>query len=351
MSGWRDAQQEHHLAHGIGDVIVGDDGFGHAGEARELVDHALDIVDLAHDGFGALLEHGRILGNRLAVFAAQPFRRQLDRRERVLDLVGDAAGDVGPGRGALRQHQFGDVVDGDDIAVLGFARLLAGHAHRIISLLAVARERDLTLHQPLIAAARGLKNLGEFGRDRRQRLAEDVALDAADQPLRRAVENGNPAVGIDADDAGAGAGKHGFGESPPAVDEIARANDVVMLRAQLLRHLVEGLAQLGEIAFGAAHRHLNIEIAGRDHVGGADQTADRRDQPVGEIQPDPGRRQQNDQRNDREHQRERDLDAEPPLFEIGVFADALLGIAQLLHDSRIEQPGDVEIHVVVAVAA
>ena len=194
-----------------------------------------------------------------------------------------------------------------------------------------------------------MKDLGELGCDRRERLAEDVALDAADQPLRRAVENGNPAVGIDADDAGAGSRKHGFGESPPAVDEIAGANDVVMLRAQLLRHLVESLAQLGEIAFRPAHRHLNVEIAGGDHVGGADQAADRRDQPVGEIQPDPCGRQQNDQRNDREHQRECDLDAEPPLFEIGVFADALLGIAQLLHDTRIEQPSDVEIHVVVAV--
>ncbi len=60
-------------------------------------------------------------------------------------------------------------------------------------------------------------------------------------------------------------------------------------------------------------------------------------------------RQQNDQRNHREHQRECDLDAEPPLLEIGVFADALLGVAQLLHDTRVEQPSDVEIHVVVAV--
>ena len=173
----RDAQQEHDLTHGVGDVIVGNHGFGHAGEAREFVDHPLDVVDLAHDGFGALLEHGRILGNRLAVFAAQPFRRQLDRRERVFDLVSNAAGDVGPGRGTLRQHQFGDVVDGDDIAVFGLARLLAGHAHRIVSLLAVARQRDLPLHQPLIAALRGLKNLAEFGRDSRKRLAEHVAFD------------------------------------------------------------------------------------------------------------------------------------------------------------------------------
>ncbi len=92
-----------------------------------------------------------------------------------------------------------------------------------------------------------------------------------------------------------------------------------------------------------------LQIAGRNHIGGADQAADRRDQPVGEIESDPGRGQQHDQRDDGEHQRERDLDAEPARFEIGIFADALLRRAQLLHHPRIEKPRDIEIHVVIAV--
>ena len=54
---------------------------------------------------------------------------------------------------------------------------------------------------------------------------------------------------------------------------------------------------MGEVALPAPHRHLDIEIAGRDQVGGADQPADRRDQPVGEVEPDPHRRQQHDQRD------------------------------------------------------
>ena len=234
---------------------------------------------------------------------------------------------------ALRQHQLGDVVDGDDIAVLGFGGLLAGHAHRIIALLAVARDGDLALDQALIAVARGLENLGKLGRDLGERQAEHVALDAADQPLGRAVEDGNAAVAIDADDAGAGAGEHRFGEAAPAVDQVAGAHDVVVLGAQLLRHLVEGFAELREIAFRAVHRHLDVQIAGRDDVGGADQAADRRHQPVGEIKPDPCRRQQHDERDDGEHQREGDLNAEPARFEIGIFADALLGVAQLLDDA------------------
>ena len=97
------------------------------------------------------------------------------------------------------------------------------------------------------------------------------------------------------------------------------------------------------------HRNLNVEIAGRDHLGGADQAADRGNQPVGEIEPDPGRRKQHDERDHREHQRERDLNAETARFEIGELADALLRRAQLLDDARIEHAGRVEIHVVVAV--
>ena len=53
-------------------------------------------------------------------------------------------------------------------------------------------------------------------------------------------------------------------------------------------------------------------------------------------------------RDNREHQGERDLNAEPPRFEIGIFADVLLRRTQLLHHARVEQAGDVEIHIVVA---
>jgi len=55
--------------------------------------------------------------------------------------------------------------------------------------------------------------------------------------------------------------------------------------AQLLRHLVEGLAELRQIALRAMHRHLNMQISGRNGVGGVHQPPDRRHQPVGEIQP------------------------------------------------------------------
>jgi hypothetical protein len=56
--------------------------------------------------------------------------RELDWGQRVLDLVSDAPRDVGPGRSALRRHQLGDVVKGDDVTTLGVRRLLGGDTHR-----------------------------------------------------------------------------------------------------------------------------------------------------------------------------------------------------------------------------
>ena len=53
----------------------------------------------------------------LAVFALEPLGGKLDRRQRVLDFMGDAAGDVGPGGVALGRDKLGDVVEGHDMAV------------------------------------------------------------------------------------------------------------------------------------------------------------------------------------------------------------------------------------------
>ena len=109
----------------------------------------------------------------------------------------DAPGDVGPGRGPLREHELGDVVDGDDVAVLRLGGLLAGDAHREISLLAAAADRHLALDEPLIAVARGLKNLGKLGRHVSERPAERLAFGAGDQPFGGAVEDGDAPVGVD----------------------------------------------------------------------------------------------------------------------------------------------------------
>ncbi len=112
-----DSHQKHRLTHGIGDVLALDHGLGHARKTRELVHHAADIVHLANDSIGALLEHRLVLDNQLAEFAPDALSGKLDRGQRVFDLMRNAARDVTPGRGALRGDQFSNIIEGDDVAV------------------------------------------------------------------------------------------------------------------------------------------------------------------------------------------------------------------------------------------
>ena len=87
----------------------------HVGGARilaECIDHLLHRIDLRHDGGGRALEDLSVLLVHAAEeFAAHPLGGQLDRRQRVLDLVRQTARHLAPGRIALRLQQRGDVIE------------------------------------------------------------------------------------------------------------------------------------------------------------------------------------------------------------------------------------------------
>src|SRR4029077_13780326 len=129
-----------------------------ARKAREFVHHAFDIVDLADDGVGTLLEDAPVILDDAGILSTQPLRGELNWRERVLDLVGDTVSHVGPRGGALRGYEFGDIVERHDVPALGRARLFARHAHREIALATVAIDRHLALHQPFQDAASGAED-------------------------------------------------------------------------------------------------------------------------------------------------------------------------------------------------
>ena len=57
----------------------------------------------------------------------------------------------------------------------------------------------------------------------------------------------------------------------------------ILLEAQFGGHLVEGGAEIGEIAFRRAHGHLNVKVAGGDLICRGDQTADRTEKAIGEA--------------------------------------------------------------------
>src|ERR1700722_11630814 len=86
----------------------------HPREGREFVDHALDVVHLPDNCVRALVEYVLALENVSAVTPLQPLGRELDRRQRIPDLVRDATGDVSPRGGPLSAHEIADIVERDD---------------------------------------------------------------------------------------------------------------------------------------------------------------------------------------------------------------------------------------------
>ena len=99
----RDLLQEHGLSDELGQRLLAKNRLGHPGKGRELVDHAPEVAHLSLDRARQLRE-GRVLLRQLgAVAAVQPLGGQLDRGQRILDLVRDPTRDVGPRpRGADR---------------------------------------------------------------------------------------------------------------------------------------------------------------------------------------------------------------------------------------------------------
>ena len=95
----------------------------------------------------------------------------------------DTARDVGPGGGALRGHELGDIVERHHIAAFGRTRLFARDAHRQIALAAVTIDRHLTLHQTLQPGARHSEDIGKLGDDIGQLPSQRLSLRTPDQSL------------------------------------------------------------------------------------------------------------------------------------------------------------------------
>jgi hypothetical protein len=157
--------------------LVAKHGLRHPREGREFVHHPPQVADLAHDRTRELLEGRGIRGDLLAVTALEPLGGQLDRRQRVLDLVRDAARHVRPGGAALVEQLLGDVVEGQNMPALDPHPL-----HRQGARLARRRELDYVLALLAVEVA------VEFGRQRRELLADRLLLAGPEQRLRGAVD-------------------------------------------------------------------------------------------------------------------------------------------------------------------
>src|ERR1700681_4926968 len=117
-----------------------------------------------------------------------------------------------------------------------------------------------------------------------ERDADEIHLRAVEQLLGRAIDDRNAALGIETDDARSHAREHRLGKTAALIDLVARADDVFVLRAKLVGHLVEALAEVGEIPLTPPQGDFDVEISRCDEIGGADQAADWGSQPIREIQ-------------------------------------------------------------------
>ena len=135
---------------------------------------------------------------------------------------------------------------------------LAGDAHGDRALAPVAGQLDLLLE----GAQAALPSLGKdglkLGHGLDQRLADDRVRLEPQCTFDGGVGDGDEAGRVHADDAGRDAGKHRFGEPAAPVDEFAGRRQPIVLAPQLLGHLVEALAEMGEVAVALPGRDLGV---------------------------------------------------------------------------------------------
>src|SRR3989442_8102231 len=109
--------QRQHLSHEPVQIQSAQVAEGGAGIVAEIVPHVLHGGDLCDDGLRGVVERPRRFTRKLvAEFRLQSLRGELDRRERILDLVSEPARDLAPGGRALRRDQLRDVGEYHDLA-------------------------------------------------------------------------------------------------------------------------------------------------------------------------------------------------------------------------------------------
>ncbi|OPY92353.1 MAG: hypothetical protein A4E73_01222 [Syntrophaceae bacterium PtaU1.Bin231] len=278
---------------------------GHTGIAREFVHQPLQHVHLVDDRLRALLKDRAFLAQRLAVFLLQPLRRQLDRRQGILDVVRHPARHFAPHGRALGHLQLRQVLEDDH------------HAHVVPFFVLQDRnrreqgERPVFEHQlqlPFRVAFAALLHLLEDLADelivlRDQDLfippVENLLGADGEQPLGGLVDGDDDAVPVDGDDPGGDVAKNRL-HVLPALLQI----DVGLLQFrfapfEILHHRVEGIDEHADLVIGHDFDTL-IQVALRDLLRGFGEILDGAGDPLGEEKAEPGRRKDDEQGHDEE---------------------------------------------------
>ena len=320
---------------------------GQAGRPRQLQQPLHDAVDALQ-----LARHHRLeLGAELLVVEAPrevPAERQ-QRRERVLDLVGEAGGEaaeggqpVGAPQPLLELAHHRDVAHGGD------------HAE-VLAVAALERHRaDLDRQRAAVAAAQGggdagrgaaagdglhqdLAELGRLREDLRAVAAGHLAGEEAGHHLGGRVQRHHAAVEVDGDDAGRQRVQDVVGvalEVGQLVQPLPQLGVGVLQRAALVAelggHVVERHRQPPDLVVGDGI-DAQVELAARDGVGALGHPLHRSRDAPGHH----GRRQAaHDERGHRDHAQLPARAADQRLHALLGEADPHRAPLAVLHDDR-----------------
>ena len=291
---------------------------GHPREARELVDETLEAVHLLDDRLRALGDELQLLAGAPSQPAPEALGRQLDGGERVLDLVGDALGDLPPGRDTLGLQELGEVVEDDDRArILAIRPAERGRRGEERERRAAQAELELLLDRGALGPGGALDerhHLPEGGPDEHllEELTDRARLGEAEHPRRGAVDGREAAERVEGDHAGRDGLEHGLGvaaailELRVLVGEIEVGFFEPLLRlAEVVGHAVERLDQDADLVVGP-RLHLVGEVARGDLTRRLGELGDRAGDPAREVETEPREREDDDQRHQQEQE---DVDA------------------------------------------
>ena len=238
--------------------------------------------------------------------AGQSFGGELDGRQRVPDLVGDALRHFLPSGCLLRAQQFGEVVDHDDVTCVRPVRAERAHGYRSVN--QTAAQTDFELF-PGRSHSQGASN-------QMLNIVRDLVADQVGQVVgfaralaknlaRRGVDAQELTLGIEGENPGGNVLQHRLDQDAAAIQLLngllEMLRELVNLLAairQLRGHGVEGAYQRSQLVL-SLDLHAGIEAAGGDLVGGFGQRLDRDGDFLGKEESEPSggkKKQDGDQR-------------------------------------------------------
>ena len=169
---------------------------------------------------GALADQRGVRRLGVAELALQPLGRQLDRGQRVLDLVRQPARHLAPRRHLLGADERRDVVEDDHRALEAAGAVEPRRRHRQGHLAAVAGQRQLLRHR-LAPGAGGVVDQRGHRRERAQHLRHRPPLDPgaeAEQARGGGVDPADRPVGVDRHHPGGNPLQDRLDRAVPALD-------------------------------------------------------------------------------------------------------------------------------------